>query len=171
VICYGGRGVRPIEAKWSITELECLSVIERLKFYHNYIAGNQEFDVFTDHVSLTYLKKMKLSTHNNRLTRWALFIQPYKFKTHCKPGSKMTSADALSRIPRDQKGTIVQQSADDANTTQAATTAEPKKRVVFTFDETGHDVAAISNVQPLPTTDDFIRDIQQCPASVRCTSI
>ena len=98
VVCYGGRGVRPAESRWTITELECLAVVEGIRQYHTFLAGN-EFEIITDHVSLTFLNKMKLSG-NNRLTRWALFMQPYKFKITYKKGAHMTSADALSRIPR-----------------------------------------------------------------------
>lgn len=98
VVCYGGRGVRPAESRWTITELECLAVIEGIRQFHTFLAGN-EFEIVTDHVSLTFLNKMKLAS-NNRLTRWALFLQPYKFKITYKKGIHMTSADALSRIPR-----------------------------------------------------------------------
>jgi len=42
---------------------------------------------------------MKLSG-NNRLTKWALFMQLYKFKINYKRGIKMTSTDAISQIPR-----------------------------------------------------------------------
>jgi len=58
-----------------ITELEMLAVVEGTKHYHTYLASN-EFEIFTDHVSLTYIQNMKLAG-NNRLTRWALFMQSY----------------------------------------------------------------------------------------------
>jgi len=97
VVSYGGRGVRPAESRWTITELEMLAVVEGTKHFHTYLASN-EFEIFTDHVSLTFVQNMKLSG-NNRLTRWALFMQQYKFKINYKKGCQMTWADALSRIP------------------------------------------------------------------------
>ena len=93
---YGGRGLRPNEEKWPVTELECLALIEGIRQFHTYLAG-REFEVVTDHISLTYLQKMKLSS-NNRLARWSLFLQPYKIQMRYKKGETLTSADAISRI-------------------------------------------------------------------------
>jgi len=41
-----------------------------------------------------------LSAHN-RLARWALALQPYKFTVEHVPGKKLTAADSLSRRPYD----------------------------------------------------------------------
>ncbi|HSN22734.1 MAG TPA: reverse transcriptase family protein, partial [Methylomicrobium sp.] len=95
-VAYGGRGLRPNETRWAITELECLALIEGVKQYHTYLAGN-EFEIVTDHVSLTFLQRMKLS-NNNRLTRWALFLQGYRFKITYKKGDTLTAADSISRM-------------------------------------------------------------------------
>jgi len=99
VISYGGRGLRPNEAKWEISEIEGLAVVEGVKAYHVYLAG-RPFEIVTDHISLTYIDKFKLSG-NNRLTRWALFLQGYQYTINYKKGVLLTSADALSRKPRD----------------------------------------------------------------------
>jgi len=56
------------------------------------------FVVYTDHVSLKYLESLEISAHN-RLTRWALALQPYKFTVEHVAGSKLTAADGLSRRP------------------------------------------------------------------------
>jgi hypothetical protein len=61
-----------------VSELEALAVVEGVKNFHCYLAGN-EFECVTDHITLTYIQKMKLP-NNNRLARWALFLQGYKFK-------------------------------------------------------------------------------------------
>ena len=96
VIAYGGRGLRPNETRWAITELECAALIDGVKQYHTYLAGN-EFEVVTDHVSLTFLQKMKLS-NNNRLRGWALFLQGRRFKITYKKGETLTAEDAVSRM-------------------------------------------------------------------------
>ena len=44
---------------------------------------------------------MKLSS-SGRLTRWALFLQPYQFTIRYKKGKLLTAADAISRIERNQ---------------------------------------------------------------------
>jgi len=36
---------------------------------------------------------------NNRLARWALALQPYKFTTNYKEGKKLTAANGVSRRP------------------------------------------------------------------------
>jgi predicted aspartyl protease len=94
VIAYGGRGLRNSERFWSITELECLGILEATRTWHPYLAG-RHFKVITDHVSLKYLQTLKMGA--GRLQRWALLLQGYDFEVEYKPGSKMTAADALSR--------------------------------------------------------------------------
>jgi len=49
VISYGGRGLRPNEAKWGISEKEGLAVVEGVKAYHVYLAG-RPFELVTDHI-------------------------------------------------------------------------------------------------------------------------
>jgi len=97
VVSYGGRGVRLAESRWTITALEMLVVVEGTRHFHTYLVGN-EFEIFTGHVSLTFIQNMNLSG-NSRLTRWALFMQQYKFRMNYKKGCQMTSADDISRIP------------------------------------------------------------------------
>jgi len=41
-----------------------------------------------------------VSAHN-RLARWFLALQPYKFTVEHVPGKKLTAADGLSRRPYD----------------------------------------------------------------------
>jgi hypothetical protein len=94
VVAYGGRGLRNSERFWSITELECLGIIEATRTWHPYLAG-RHFKVVTDHVSLKYLKTLKMGA--GRLQRWALLLQGYDFEIEYKQGSKMAAADALSR--------------------------------------------------------------------------
>ena len=46
VICYGGRGLRKSEINWSISELECLAIIEGTRCYHQYLVGRQNFAIY-----------------------------------------------------------------------------------------------------------------------------
>ena len=94
MVAYGGRGLRPCERKWPITQLECLALLTAIKENHVYLAG-QPFDVYTDHISLKYLGSLKV-TINNRLARWSLALQPYAFTVHYKEGKTLTTADGLS---------------------------------------------------------------------------
>ena len=119
VICYGGRSLKPNETHWTVSEIECLAIIEGVKCYHTYLAGNAAFDIVSDHAALACLAKSKLSS-NNRLTRWALFLQSYNYNFIHKPGRLLTAADAISRIPRDpETGKICQVERPDTNAIQA----------------------------------------------------
>ena len=130
-------------------------MVEGVRHFHTFLAGN-EFEIVTDHVSLTYLNKIKLST-NNRLTRWALYMQGYKFKITYKKGSKMTAADALSRIPRPVTNQNVEVTADDDSSDDAPiftvqNVAPQQRRVRLEFTRPDEVTEAIASVtQPALT--------------------
>ena len=94
VIAYGGRGLRTGEKNYTVTELECLAVLEGIRAYHPYLA-NKEFKVITDHYTLQWLHKTKKET--GRLSRWAIQLQGYSYKVEHRKGKQNTNADALSR--------------------------------------------------------------------------
>jgi len=86
-----------VKKKWCISDLECLSLLTGIREYHVYLAA-APFVVYTDHINLKYLQSPKVSAHN-RLARWALALQPYKFTIEHLEGKKLTAADGLSRRP------------------------------------------------------------------------
>lgn len=95
-ICYGGRSLTAAERNYSITHLECLSLVEAIREFNCYLA-NSYFTVFTDHISLKFLQSLKSST-TGRLLRWSLLLQGYHFEIQYKSGRKNTNADAISRL-------------------------------------------------------------------------
>ena len=97
VIAYSGRALRPNEKHWPAVEKEALALIESCKEYYPYI-GFSEFDVITDSLVLTYIQKMKLDPRQ-RLARWAIFLQPFKFTIQHRKGQENKVADAISRLP------------------------------------------------------------------------
>ena len=183
VISYGGRSVRDNESKWCISELECLAIVEGVKEYHPYLKGNF-FEIFTDHVSLSFLRKMKLSDHG-RLTRWSLFLQPYNFKVTYKRGVLMTSADAISRMHEtgsSRPTTVKLGVTDNSKPTYASVVATgtsqqtsdiavinanaaKRTRVDFVYDNIVNDnvLASLSTLQSLPTVDDVRSQLPSCP--------
>ena len=94
VVAYGGRSLRPKERKWTVTEKECLSVVEGIRAYGEYLS-HQPFTVYTDHKALQWLNNLKDSP--NRLGRWALKLQEYQYTVIHKEGKNNKHADALSR--------------------------------------------------------------------------
>jgi hypothetical protein len=93
-IAFGGRALAPREQKYSVSERECLAVVEGIRQYRIYLA-TAHFKVVTDHFSLQYLKTMR--DLNGRLGRWALFLQGYDFDISYRAGRLNTAADGLSR--------------------------------------------------------------------------
>ena len=93
-IAFNGRSLRSNEKNWSITELEGLALVTAIKEFHPYIC-QRPFKVYTDHVSLQWLKQIKQL--NGRLLRWSLLLQGYNFEIIYKAGATHRNADALSR--------------------------------------------------------------------------
>ena len=58
VVAYGGRSLRPDERKWTVTEKECLAVVEGINAYREYLS-HKPFTVYTDHKALQWLNSMK----------------------------------------------------------------------------------------------------------------
>ena len=162
VCSYGGRSLRPNESRWGISEIEGLAVCEGVRTFHVYLAG-KPFEIVTDHISLTYLQKMKLSG-NNRLSRWALFLQGYKFTITYKPGERLTSADALSRIPWEE----VEKKCEDAVAVVQTTEQTKLERTTIEFDLEGvlpdeHIAVAAEEIESLPTLEEIKMIIRDCP--------
>ena len=82
-ISFNGRALRGSEKNWGITELEGLSLVEAIKDFHPFL-NHQKFTVYTDHISLTWLKSIKQT--NGRLYRWSLLLQSYNFEVKFKAG-------------------------------------------------------------------------------------
>ena len=78
-VSYGGRSLTAAEKNYSISELECLSLVMSLKEFRHLISNQCVTYVYTDHVSLSFLKKMPLSS-NTRLIRWSMYLQDYNLE-------------------------------------------------------------------------------------------
>ena len=96
VIAYPGRALCKAEKKYSITELEALSVVAAFKQFHSYIYGNF-VTLRTDHKALQYIYKNK--TSKGRIMRWVLELMNYEYEIGHKPRIHNGAADAISRLP------------------------------------------------------------------------
>ena len=56
---------------------------------------NNEFEIVTDHISLTYLKNLR--SGSSKLARASVQLNQFKFKVNHLAGRKNSAADALSR--------------------------------------------------------------------------
>ena len=57
-IGYFSKKLLPYQINYSITELECLAIVEAIEYFHHYLY-NTNFTVITDHAALKWLKKIK----------------------------------------------------------------------------------------------------------------
>ena len=96
VACFSRTLTRP-ERNYTVTEKECLAVVEALKRFHIYL-HMRPFTMLTDHCCLKYLRACNIK--NSRVLRWSLLLAEHPFMTieHIK-GKLNHDADCLSRLP------------------------------------------------------------------------
>ena len=95
-IYYYSYKLKRHQLNYSTIELEALSLIQALKKFHCYLYQNpHKIIIYTDHNPITFLSRMK--NNNQRLLRWALFLQEYDLDIRHVRGKDNIFADALSR--------------------------------------------------------------------------
>ena len=95
LIFYASKKLSDAEGNYSTIEKECLAVVWGIKRFHVYLYG-VHFVLQTDHEPLKYMNRAKFT--NNRLMRWAMFLQSYNMKVEAMKGSDIVEADYLSRV-------------------------------------------------------------------------
>ena len=99
-VCYFSRKFNSHQLNYSTIEKEALALIWALQHFDVYVGGGvHPVVVFSDHNPLSFLSS--LQNTNQRLMRWALFLQPYNLSIRHIKGSENVMADALSRAPDD----------------------------------------------------------------------
>ena len=95
-IGYFSRKLLPYQKNYSVSELECLAIVEAVNYWHHYLLG-RKFSIYTDHQALKYLHQMK--NLNSRLAKWALSLDMYQCQIFYKESKDNVEADCLSRNP------------------------------------------------------------------------
>lgn len=90
---YTSKKCSQTQQRYSTIERECLAIIWGCEKFARYLVGT-EFILQTDHRLLTFLQASK--TKNNRLQRWALSLQEFRFRIEPIPGNTNIFADLLS---------------------------------------------------------------------------
>ena len=93
-IAYAGKKLLPRERNYSVIETECLGIIWGVEKLRKYLCG-VEFLLGTDHKPLPYMQTAKVL--NPRIMRWAMKLQPYRFRIVAIRGRDNLRADYLSR--------------------------------------------------------------------------
>lgn len=97
-VCYFSKKFNSYQLNYSTIEKETLSLIMALQHFEIYVScGKGPLVVFTDHNPLTFLSTLKCP--NQRLIRWALFLQAFSLDIRHIRGRDNLLADALSRAP------------------------------------------------------------------------
>ncbi|MBW0531490.1 hypothetical protein O181_071205 [Austropuccinia psidii MF-1] len=95
-MCYILRQIKPTEARYGASQMECLFSVWALEKLHYYLDGS-DFEVITDSNSVKSLLNMK--TPNRHMLRWQIAIQEYRGNMTIvhKAGKIQKNADGLSR--------------------------------------------------------------------------
>ena len=98
-VSFFSRKFLSYQSSYSVIEKEALGLIWALQHFDVYVGGAVSLVVYSDHNPLTFLRS--LQNPNQRLMRWALFLQPFNLDIQHIKGSHNVIADALSRAPTD----------------------------------------------------------------------
>ena len=94
-VLYWSKTFNSAERNYSVTERECLAVVEAIKQFRHYVYGSP-FTVVTDHNALKWLRTAK--DLSGRLQRWALRLEEHNYTIEYRKGTENANADALSRL-------------------------------------------------------------------------
>lgn len=94
LIAFYSRKLTDPQTRYSIIELELLSIVETLKEFHTILYGHS-IVVYTDHKNLTFD-----NFNTDRVKRWRLIVESYGPEIrYTIKGEHNVFADALSRLP------------------------------------------------------------------------
>lgn len=95
-ICFFSKKFNSAQKNYSVVEKELLALILAMQHFSVYVPPYGPcVKVYTDHHPLTYLRQ--LTTKNQRLTRWSLFLQQFNLNIKHIKGTDNVIADCLSR--------------------------------------------------------------------------
>ena len=93
-IGYASKKLTGAPKSIATVEKECMAIVWAIDTFSGYLYG-RSVTLQTDHHPLTYLNSAKLT--NPLLMRWALKLQPFRFRIEAIPGVDNVGADWLSR--------------------------------------------------------------------------
>ena len=94
-VAYICQELLPSENRCTTIEKECLTIVWAVKHLEYFLYG-RVFEIHTDHKPLLFLLERKSTSQ--RLLRWAMVLQQYRFRVVSVPGRKHHLADYLSRL-------------------------------------------------------------------------
>ena len=94
-ILYLSKKLGQAEKNYAVIEKECYAIVWAIESLRVYLEG-RSFVVETDHAPLQWLNRMKST--NQRLLRWSLTLQEFRFDISHVAGRENVIADVLSRL-------------------------------------------------------------------------
>jgi len=84
-VCYASRTLTEVEKRYHPMELECLAVLFACSKFDQYIYGNKEVRIFSDHQPLESIFKKDMDKSPLRLQKMLLTLQRYGLDLEYKP--------------------------------------------------------------------------------------
>ncbi|KAI5152149.1 hypothetical protein ENBRE01_2605 [Enteropsectra breve] len=133
VVAWISRKLSAAELNYSTTEKECLAIVWSVQKLRVYLW--QEFEIYCDHQALKWL--LTLKEPKDRLARWVMVLQQYKYSIKYVKGKENAIADALSRgIMKSQDGEF---SLKTLNQVEESLSQEQKTQwIARAHEELGH---------------------------------
>ncbi|XP_054283201.1 uncharacterized protein K02A2.6-like [Macrosteles quadrilineatus] len=141
-VAFASRTLQESEKRYSSIDREALACVFGVVKFHQYLYG-RHFTFTSDHKPLERIfgKHRDLTkTMNNRLVRWAIFLNNYDFDIKYIEGRNNVLADALSRLPSESDipsreelsaKLLVQEKIDDMALTSKELQEETRKDETF----------------------------------------
>jgi hypothetical protein len=101
-VAFYSRSLNEHECNYKIHNKELLAIMSCLEEWCQYFIGTADpFEVWTDHLNLTYFHEAQKLNH--RQAHWVSELQDYDFTLIYKPAAVMHKPDALSRTKKTRR--------------------------------------------------------------------
>ena len=96
-VAYASKALTPSQENYAQIEKEMLAIVFGCERFHDYLYGQREMTVESDHKPLEAILKKPIHQAPLRLQKMILRLKPYAVNVKYIPGSHLVLADTLSR--------------------------------------------------------------------------